>query len=58
MDIAYRSLDWLYKHLKKKRIALSRAEEKGGCNSTEAENIRAKIEIIEWLIEQALKGMN
>lgn len=55
MDIAYSGLDWLYKELKKKRIALSRAEEKGGYNSEEAANIRQKIEVIEWLIGLALK---
>ncbi len=42
------ALKWLYTQLKKKRIALGRAEAKG--NSREVDDINRTIDIIEWII--------
>ena len=43
------ALEWLYKQLKKKRIALHFAEHNPGSTQTEIENIRNAIEIIEYV---------
>ena len=58
LDINQKSLEWLYKELKNKKVALSRAEEKykGDCEDcVEIKNIKSKIEILDHLIELALK---
>lgn len=47
------ALKWLYTQLKKKRIALGRAEEKG--NSHEVDDINRTIDIIEWIISAVLE---
>lgn len=47
------ALKWLYKQLKKKRIALGHAEQKR--NAGEIEDIKQSIEIIEWIIDVVLK---
>ena len=50
------ALKWLYTQLKKKRIALGRAEEKG--NSHEVDDINRTIDIIEWIISAVLEKEN
>ena len=51
-----KALDWLYRQLKKKRIALGRAETKPNTPKSEMKNIRSDIETIEWIIGELLKG--
>lgn len=51
----YTALDWLYKQLKQKRIALGRAESKPNVNSSEIADIQWAIEILEWIIAEVLK---
>lgn len=53
-DIAGRTLDWLYKLLKDKRIALARAEVKGA-SGEELADLARKIDMVEWLIGKALE---
>lgn len=53
-DIAGRTLDWLYKLLKDKRIALARAEAKGA-SGEELADLARKIDMVEWLIGKALE---
>lgn len=50
------ALKWLYTQLKKKRIALGRAEEKR--NSHEVDDINRTIDIIEWIISVVLEKEN
>lgn len=50
------ALKWLYTQLKKKRIALGHAEQKG--NEPEINDIKQAIDIIEWIIEVVMKGKN
>ena len=50
-----RALEWLYKNLKKKRIALDNAEQKPNRSEREIEDIRSAIEIIEYIIGVVLK---
>jgi hypothetical protein len=52
----HQALDWLYKELKKKRIALGRAEAKPNAPAGELEDIKKAIEIIEWLTDVALNS--
>lgn len=55
-----KSLDWLYKQLKKSKIALHHAEAKynGSCvECQEIKNLKEKIEIIEWLINETMKAV-
>lgn len=46
------ALEWLYRQLKKSRIALAHTEER---DALAAENIQRKIEVIEHLIGLVLK---
>lgn len=50
----YTALDWLYKQLKQKRIALGKAEQKANANSSEIADIVLSIETIEWIIGAVL----
>ena len=50
------ALKWLYTQLKKKRVALGHAEQKG--NEREINDIKQSIETIEWIIEAVMKGKN
>ena len=43
------ALEWLYKQLKSKRIALHNAEKNPGSTEEEKANIRKAIEIIEYI---------
>jgi len=56
-DINQKSLEWLYKKLKRAKIDLAHAENK--CKdrepSREIENLKMKIEIFDHLIEMVLK---
>lgn len=53
MDMAERALNYLYKQLKKARIALSRAEVKGVAD--EIAHLQMKIDVLEWLTAVAVK---
>lgn len=49
-----KALFYLYKKLKLARVSLGKAEHKKGAER-EIENIKRKIEVLEWLTEIALK---
>ena len=51
-----KALDWLYRQLKKKRIALGRAETKPNTPESEMQNIQSDIEVIDWIIGELMKG--
>ena len=50
------ALEWLYKQLKQKRIALCNAENKPNVKESEINDIRSSIDTIEWIIGEVLKG--
>lgn len=50
-----RALDWLYRQLKKKRIALGNAERKPNKSESELNDISSAIELIEYIIGVVLK---
>lgn len=52
-DIA---LKWLYDQLRKKRIALGKAESKPGVSAEEIESLQSSIDVIEWIIGKVLEG--
>ena len=43
------ALKWLYKELKKTRVALGRAEGKPGVKQRELDDLRGKIDLLEYL---------
>ena len=49
-----KALNYLFKRIKKARIALSRAEQKNGAER-EIEGLKDKIDVLEWLTGIALK---
>jgi hypothetical protein len=51
-DIA---LKWLYGQLRRKRIALGKAEGKPNVSPLEIENLESTIETIEWIIGKVLE---
>jgi hypothetical protein len=51
-DIA---LKWLYGELRRKRIAVGKAEGKPNVSPLEIENIESTIEVIEWIIGKVLE---
>ena len=53
-DIKERALSFLYRQLKKARIALGRAEENGDAEAMA--NLQNKIDVLEWLTEITLKA--
>lgn len=55
MNKQYQSLEWLYKQLKQKRIALGNAERKPNTTESEINNIQSAIDTIEWIIALVLK---
>ena len=50
------ALKWLYGQLRRKRIALGRAESKRNVSAEETGNLAAAIETIEWIIGKVLEG--
>ena len=50
------ALKWLYGQLRRKRIALGRAERKRNVSAEEIRNLAADIETIEWIIGKVLEG--
>ena len=50
------ALKWLYGQLRKKRIAVGRAEKKPNVDAVEIGNLQESIEIIEWIIGKVLEG--
>lgn len=44
------ALEWLYRQLKKKRIALLNAEKRPNCTQSEVRNLKKNIDILEYLI--------
>lgn len=49
------ALSYLYKKLKKARIALAFAESKQGTTQKEMDNIQRKINVLEWMIRVVLE---
>lgn len=50
-----KALDYLYRDLKKTRIALANAERKPGVKQTELDDLQGKADAIEWIIAVVLK---
>jgi len=44
-----KALDFLYRQLKDTRIALGHAEHRPGVKQDELDNLRGRIDVIEWL---------
>ena len=53
--IGYRALEWLYRELKRAKIAYAHAERRPGVRQAELEAIENKIEIIDWLIGETIR---
>ena len=51
-DIA---LKWLYDQLRRKRIAVGKAEGKPNVSVLEIENLKSSIDTIEWIIGKVLE---
>lgn len=49
------ALSYLYKKLKKARIALAFAESKPGTTQKELDNIQRKIAVLEWITQVVMK---
>lgn len=49
------ALAYLYKKLKKARIALAFAESKPGTTKKELDNIQFKIAVLEWITQVVMK---
>ena len=52
----YQALEWLYKQLKSKRVALGHAESKPNATADEINDIKHAINTIEWIIGVILGG--
>lgn len=50
------ALDWLYRQLKKKRMALGNAEKKPNISDSEIADISSAIDIIEYIIGAVLNN--
>lgn len=50
------ALKWLYSQLRRKRIALGKAEDKMNVSPLELESLASAIEVIEWIIGVVLEG--
>lgn len=50
-----KALDYLYRDLKRTRIALAHAERREGVRQEEMEDLTSKAEVIEWLTALVLK---
>ncbi len=50
------ALKWLYGQLRRKRIALGKAEGKKGVSPKEIKSLEDAIETIEWIIGKVLEG--
>lgn len=44
------ALKWLYGQLRKKRIALGKAEQKPNVDAAEIKSLQSAIDVIEWVI--------
>ncbi len=51
-----KALKWLYGMLRRKRIALGRADSKANVPKEEIENLNDDITVIEWIIGKVLEG--
>lgn len=49
------ALKWLYDQLRKKRIALGKAEQKPNVDAAEIKSLQSAIDVIEWLIGVVLE---
>lgn len=50
------ALKWLYGQLRKKRIAMGKAEGKPNVSASEIESLETTIDVIEWIIGVVLEG--
>lgn len=50
------ALKWLYGQLRRKRVALGKAEGKMNVSPLEIESLSSAIEVIEWIIGVVLEG--
>lgn len=49
MTTREKALEYLYRELKKSKIALGHAETRAGVTHQELENLQNKIEVLDWL---------
>lgn len=54
-DMIQQSLEWLYRELKRTKIALGHLESRSGCDiCLDRQNLERKQAIVEWLIGRVL----
>lgn len=53
--VSYHALEWLYRELKRAKIAYAHAERRPGVRQAELEAIENKIEIVDWLIGETIR---
>lgn len=54
-DMIQQSLEWLYKELKRVKIALGHLESRSGCDiCLDGQNLEKKQAVVEWLIGRVL----
>lgn len=50
------ALEWLYRELKRAKIALGYAESRPGVTREELDNLQRKIAVIDWMIPLVIKA--
>ena len=56
-DMRKAALEWLYRELKRIKIALGHLESRGGCDiCLDGQNLEKKQAVVEWLIQRVLEG--
>lgn len=56
MNMRQKALEWLYRELKKAKIALGNAESRPGVTREELDNLQRKIAVIDWMIPLVIKA--
>ena len=55
-DMSKAALEWLYRELKRTKIALGHLESRSGCDKCrERQDLERKQAVVEWLIDRTLK---
>ena len=49
-------LEWLYREMKKTKIALGHAESRHGVTREELDNLQRKIDVLDWVIPLVIKA--
>lgn len=50
------ALEWLYRELRKAKIALGHAESRPGVAREELDNLQRKIDVVDWVIPLVIKS--